>query len=150
MTPEAFVNAGIKLYGRKHWKSQLASALGINVVTVYRLSKLELPRQIPGPYEVALRGLLQHKRAQDILEREARKLLPAVRKKIKLRKTPRKPIRLRQEATARQEEKKDAATGIGDSSAVLDGDAVSGVEGEAGSACAEDAADGTSTSRGAA
>jgi hypothetical protein len=88
MTPEAFVTAGIKLYGRKHWKSQLAAALGINAVTIYRLAKLQLPRQIPGPYEVALRGLLQHKRAQDILDREARKLLPAVRKKIRFRKTP--------------------------------------------------------------
>jgi hypothetical protein len=102
MISEQFVAAGIKLYGRKKWKSQLAHALGINVATVHRLAKLppspsgsgatsELPRQIPGPYEVALKGLLQHKRAQDILEREARKLLPHVRKKIKFRKTPRKP-----------------------------------------------------------
>lgn len=131
MTPEQFVTSGIKLFGRKKWKSQLAHALGVNVATVHRLAKLppspsgsgatsELPRQIPGPYEVALKGLLQHKRAQDILEREARKLLPHVRKKIKFRKTPRKPRSAYAKASAGQEEKKDGTTDNGDRSEAVE------------------------------
>jgi hypothetical protein len=102
MTSEQFVAAGHKLFGTKRWKSQMARMLGIHVVTVYRLAGIapDAVKQIPGPVEVAVKGLLQHKRAQDILDREARKLLPAVRKKIKFRKNVHKPRSTRNPAAA--------------------------------------------------
>jgi hypothetical protein len=82
VTPDIFIASGQKLYGRKKWKVQLADALGVDVTTIWRLTKRE---QIPGPYEVALKAMLENKRRQDVLEREARKLLPRKlrRKKIK-------------------------------------------------------------------
>jgi hypothetical protein len=73
VTPDVFIASGQKLYGRKKWKVRLADALGVDVVTIWRLTKRE---QIPGPYEVALKAMLENKRRQDQLEREARKLLP--------------------------------------------------------------------------
>ena len=73
MTPDVFIASGQKLYGRKYWKVKLADALGVDVTTIWRLTKRE---QIPGPYEVALKAMLENKKRQDMLEREARKLLP--------------------------------------------------------------------------
>ena len=75
MTPEEFAGAAIKIYGRKGWKTQLARDLGVDPTTIWRIVKRER-EQVPGPYEVALKGLLEHRRRQVALEREARKLLP--------------------------------------------------------------------------
>lgn len=99
MTPAQFEEAGKKLFGNKHWKVKLAEALGINPATVWRMKHR---KEVPGVYEVALRGLLQHKRAQDILDKEARKLLP---RKFKLkRKTYRDgtPVRKQKKGSGRR------------------------------------------------
>ena len=71
MTPDQLIAAGIRLYGRKHWKARLAEALAVDVSTVHRICKRA---EVPGPVEVAVKGLLQNKTAQERLEREARRL----------------------------------------------------------------------------
>lgn len=73
LTPAELATSGIKLYGRKKWKSHLARDLGVNVSTIHRIGHRA---QVPGPYEVAVAGLLVNKVARDRLEKEARKLLP--------------------------------------------------------------------------
>ena len=73
MNPDQFKSAAVKIFGRKKWQPQLAAHLGCNVSTIHRLMKRE---QIPGPYEVALQGMLEHKKRQIALEKEARRLLP--------------------------------------------------------------------------
>ncbi len=73
MIPSSLEKSGIKLYGRKGWKSHLAAALGVDRATIFRIMQRQ---QVPGPYEVALRGLLEHKRRQDELDRAARALRP--------------------------------------------------------------------------
>jgi hypothetical protein len=73
MLPVEFIKIGQQLHGRRKWKSRLALAFGVNVSTVHRIVKRP---EIPGPYEVALKAMLQNKQAQDKLEKEARKLLP--------------------------------------------------------------------------
>jgi hypothetical protein len=73
VTPESFIRTGQLLYGRRRWKSALARDLGVNVGTIHRMAKRAI---IPGPYEVALKAMLENKRAQDRLMKEARKLLP--------------------------------------------------------------------------
>src|SRR3977135_1772704 len=73
MTPETFISIGQRLYGRRAWKSRLARDLGVNVGTVHRMVKRPV---IPGPYEVAMKAMLENKRARDKLVKEARKLLP--------------------------------------------------------------------------
>lgn len=78
--------AGIKVYGRKKWKAKLAADLGIDEVTVWRYTRKE---QVPGPVEVALNGLMEHRRQQAVLEKAARKLLPRGYKKRNV--APRKP-----------------------------------------------------------
>jgi hypothetical protein len=96
MTPADFIKAGQRLYGRKKWKFCLARDLGINVSTVHRMTQLDTTvdppvfkrAQIPGPCEIALKAMLENKKARDKLEKEARKLLP---RKLRKRKTPRKP-----------------------------------------------------------
>lgn len=85
MTPDQFTQAAIKIYGRKKWATQLATDLGVDPATIWRLIKRP---QIAGPYEVALRGLLEHRRQEILLEKAARKLLP---RKFRKRTTPRKP-----------------------------------------------------------
>lgn len=85
MTPDQFKSAAVKIYGRKKWKPSLARDLGCNVATIYRMMHRE---QVPGPYEVALRGLLEHRKQEIALERAARKLLP---RKFRKRPAPRKP-----------------------------------------------------------
>ena len=82
MDPATFIASGQKLYGRKKWKVKLAADLGVDVVTIWRLTKRE---QIPGPYEVALKAMLENKKRQDALEREARKLLPRKLRRKKLK-----------------------------------------------------------------
>lgn len=78
MNPEQFIATGQRLYGRKKWKTQLARDLGVDVTTIWRLTKRA---EIPGPYEVALKAMLDNRKRQDALEREARKLLPRKRRK---------------------------------------------------------------------
>jgi hypothetical protein len=87
--PDQFTQLGIRLYGRKAWKAELAIALGVNRTTIHRLTKRE---QIPGPVEVALKGLIEHKRRQDELNKAAVKLARKMKLpyKLKKRKNPRK------------------------------------------------------------
>lgn len=73
MTPDAFIAHAIKIYGRKKWKPKLAADLGVDVSTIHRIVKRP---QVPGPYEVALNGMMEHHRKTVALEKEARKLLP--------------------------------------------------------------------------
>jgi methylphosphotriester-DNA--protein-cysteine methyltransferase len=86
VTPADFVSTAIRVYGRKKWKPQLARDLGVNVSTIHRIVKRE---QVPGPYEVALNGLMEHRRQEIVLEKAARKLVP--RKFRKRRLAPGKP-----------------------------------------------------------
>ena len=86
MTPADFVKTAIRVYGRKKWKPQLARDLGVDVSTIHRICKRE---QVPGPYEVALRGLMEHRRQEIVLEKAARKLVPRKFRKRQL--APRKP-----------------------------------------------------------
>lgn len=83
MTPQQLETAAIRIYGRKHWRARLADALAVDVSTIHRLGKR---LQIPGPYEIAVNGMLEHHRRQVALAKEARRLLP---RKIRKRK-PRK------------------------------------------------------------
>lgn len=85
MTPADFQKTAIKIYGRKKWKAHLARDLGVDVSTIHRIVKRD---QIPGPYEVAVRGLMAHRSQEIVLEKAARKLLP---RKFRKRTTPRKP-----------------------------------------------------------
>jgi len=73
MTPDDFQKNAIKIYGRKKWKPQLAEALNVDVATIHRM--MHRP-QIPGPYIVALNGLLDMHNRRTALEKEARKLIP--------------------------------------------------------------------------
>lgn len=94
MTPGEFIKAGQRLHGRKKWKSALARALGVDVSTVHRMTQRDASTaafkraQVPGPYEIAVKAMLENKRARDKLDAAARKLLP---RKFRKRKTPRKP-----------------------------------------------------------
>ena len=81
MTPEQFKAAGIKLFGRKGWHSRLAQALGVNPATIFRMCRKEI---VPGPYAVAISGLLEQHKRQAEIDRAARKLLP---RKFRTRKT---------------------------------------------------------------
>lgn len=51
MTPEEFINAGERLYG-KRWKTPLARALKIDVSMVWRYATGQV--KVPGPVEAAL------------------------------------------------------------------------------------------------
>lgn len=73
MTPEQFITAGVRLYGRKRWKSLLAKDIGVDVSTIHRITHRP---QVPGPYEVALNAMVEQKKRQLLLEKEARKLIP--------------------------------------------------------------------------
>lgn len=84
MTPAQLLTAAHKIYGRKKWKTYLARDLGVDVSTIHRIMKRE---QVAGPYEVALNGLLEHRKKEIALEKEARKLVP---RKFRVRKSPRK------------------------------------------------------------
>ena len=86
MTPDQLKAAGIRLYGRGRWKSKLAAALAVDVSTIHRLTKRA---GIPGPYEVAVRGLIENKKAMTEAEKVARKLGLVPRKRRKRRAGPR-------------------------------------------------------------
>lgn len=73
MKPDQFKSAAVRIFGRKKWQPQLAAHLGCNVSTIHRLMKRE---QIAGPYEVALAGMLEHRKREIELEKAARRLLP--------------------------------------------------------------------------
>jgi hypothetical protein len=77
MTPSQLETAAHKIYGRKKWKPSLARDLGVDTSTVFRIMHRE---QVPGPVEVAVKGLLQNRLAQIRLEKEARRLLPRIRR----------------------------------------------------------------------
>lgn len=88
MTPAQLTKAGHKLYGRKKWKVRLAEALAVNVSTIHRICKRP---EIPGPVEVAVKGLLNHRLEQIRIEKEARKLGLVPRKKRKKVLVPKSP-----------------------------------------------------------
>ena len=98
MTPAELRSAGMKMYGKTGWRVKLATDLGVNPVTIWRMMKKE---RIAGPYEVAVRGMLENKKRRDEIEKAARKLLPrgykkwnkAPRKKTKGNKNDRRPAR---------------------------------------------------------
>ena len=73
MTPTELRSAGMKMYGKTGWRHKLATDLGVNPVTIWRMMKKE---RIAGPYEVAVRGMLENKKRRDEIEKAARKLLP--------------------------------------------------------------------------
>lgn len=73
MTPLELQTAAHKIYGRKKWKPSLARDIGVDTSTIFRIMHRE---QVPGPIEVAVKGLLNVRQQQIKLEREARKLLP--------------------------------------------------------------------------
>jgi len=64
----------------KFWKAKLSRVLCVDKSTIHRMMKRP---EVPGPVEVAVRGLLEHKKKQDAIEREARKLLPVRLRKRK-------------------------------------------------------------------
>ena len=80
MTPTQLQAAAHKLYGRKKWKFKLADALAVNVSTIHRI--MHRP-EVPGPYEVAIRGLQANKKAMDGAAKLARKMGLVPRKKRK-------------------------------------------------------------------
>jgi hypothetical protein len=88
MTPQQLQSAGHRLYGRKYWKARLADALHVNVATIHRMMHRE---QLPGPYVVAINALLDLKKRQDALTREARRI-EADRKRLAKAKRPRKEL----------------------------------------------------------
>jgi methylphosphotriester-DNA--protein-cysteine methyltransferase len=77
MSPDQFISAGHRLFGRKHWKSKLAIALGVDPSTIHRITHRFT---VPGPTAVAIAALLQQQRQRDALDKEARKLLPKTRR----------------------------------------------------------------------
>ena len=105
MTPEQLKTAGIRLYGRKHWKHKLSKALAVDVSTIHRMCARP---EIAGPYEVAIKGMLQNKRAQEAVEKEARALGLVPRKRRKKipkpkstkSRTPKKEKRVEEDAVA--------------------------------------------------
>lgn len=76
MTPTELEKLARRIFRDKpsFWKARLSRVLCVDKSTIHRMMKRP---EIPGPVEVAVRGLLEHKKKQDALEREARKLLPA-------------------------------------------------------------------------
>lgn len=97
MTPDQLKTTAIKIYGRKKWKPSLARDLGLDTSTVFRMMHRE---QVPGPVEVAVRGLLDHRQREIELERAARKLVP---RKFRKR-SPRKPKTVKTKVTSEQSE----------------------------------------------
>lgn len=87
MTPQELQRIGIRIYGRKHWRSQLALNTGLDVSTIWRQSHKETIGHL---LEVAVRGLLEkHKQnlatskiVMEQLRKEGR-LRPKLRKRKK-------------------------------------------------------------------
>ena len=76
MTPTELEKLARRIFSDKpkFWKAKLSRVLCVDKSTIHRMMKRP---EVPGPVEVAVRGLLEHKKKQDAIEREARKLLPA-------------------------------------------------------------------------
>lgn len=90
MKPEEFARIGKRLYGKIHWRKQLALNLGLNVSTIWRYSG-KVPLEIPHLVEVAVKGLLaQHKALIEIEKATAARMraagirVPLKRKKKKI------------------------------------------------------------------
>lgn len=73
MNPAQMEAAATRMYGRRLWKDKLAADLGVNVCTIYRMMHRE---KLPAVYDVAIAGMVEHKRREEALQKEARKLLP--------------------------------------------------------------------------
>lgn len=80
MTPIDLEKLATKVYGRKHWKSCLARDIGMDVSSIHRMMRRD---QVPGPVEVALKGLAEQRRQEVDLEKAARRLLPKLPKGYK-------------------------------------------------------------------
>jgi hypothetical protein len=93
VTPSQLETAAHKIYGRKKWKPSLARDLGVDTSTIFRIMHRE---QVPGPVEVAVKGLLQNRLAQIKIDKEARRLLSRKLKRKKIK--PPKRQRLPQES----------------------------------------------------
>jgi hypothetical protein len=99
MKGEEIIRIGKRIYGRHHWRRDLALNLGLNPSTIWRLSRLET--DIKPMFEVAIRGLLEKHRQMV----EAQKTLRIAdaranhRYKGKLTAHPRKPRRKRRTLT---------------------------------------------------
>lgn len=57
MTPTDFKKAGIRMYGRKHWRRELSVNLGMDASTIWRMSTRS--SDVPHVVEVAVKGLLE-------------------------------------------------------------------------------------------
>lgn len=123
MTRDQFVKAGVRLFGRKHWKAELAKALGVDPSTIHRLANRN--EYIPGPYEVAVKGMVAFKEQQDELEKKARQIL---RQDVRIKREKRKA------AVAAEKAKKEKARAklIDDSWAVVPDLDLAGKSGRAG------------------
>lgn len=91
MIPLDFHKLAVKIYGRKKWQSSLARDLGVDPSTIFRIMHRE---QVPGPYEVAIRGMWDQRKREIELEKAARRLLPRGYRKRNVaprRKKPHKP-----------------------------------------------------------
>lgn len=64
MTPDELLKIGIKLYGLKRWRVQLAAALGVNRSTIHRYEKGSTP--IPQAVEMAIDQILAQRRAAKV------------------------------------------------------------------------------------
>ena len=86
MTPTELEKLARRIFNDKpaYWKARLSRVLCVDKSTIHRMMKRP---EVPGPVEVAVRGLLEHKKKQDAIEREARKLLPA---RLRRKRVPRK------------------------------------------------------------
>lgn len=61
MTPEDFITAGRRLFGKSGWRGQLAEALKVDRSTVWRYATGT--REIPGSIVLALEALANRERA---------------------------------------------------------------------------------------
>lgn len=92
MTPDELQRIGIRMYGRRHWRSKLALNLGKDTATVHRWARRET---IDYVVEVAVRGLLERHKVNVIAEKAVRerlrkegKLRPVLRARKKKKKLP--------------------------------------------------------------
>jgi hypothetical protein len=95
MTPQELQRIGIRIYGRTHWRSQLALNLGVDVSTIWRQSRKE---KLSHLMEVAVRGLAEKHRqglvvskiVMEKLRKEGR-LRPKLKRKKRTRKNVDRP-----------------------------------------------------------
>lgn len=114
MTPSQLEIAGIRLFGRRHWKAKMAHALAVDVSTIHRIGKRA---EVPGPYEVAIKGLLENKKQIDAAAATARKLglVPRKRRKKVLVPRGKKPRHPKKEKSS--EEVRDRIVSAGNDAA---------------------------------